>query len=300
MQTIAAASSQAQGQGSVTVQAVLCWSEFYNGKWQATKTSDVNRPTYIGTFDTNGPNVFDPGRNLLQIFPIQVQNDPSASPPLNIPDGALILAIGSPLYQIAAESSFLLYNTHSVPIILGDIPLDQPFSDEIIATATSRGLQPWPTGPYTGANSPGTMSVSYSTTTAGGSTSTPFNIKVLDFNLAPRYVDVQPGLPDAWDAPFFFEDRRNVFYVTTSEDHKSLPIVTWFGPGIGIAGEAISALTKAEVNLPQKPIPLGSVKASPIRITLGTGVPISYQGQRIGLDGSNLPKGAITTRRGGS
>ena len=24
------------------VQAVLCWSEYYNGKWQPTKTSDIN------------------------------------------------------------------------------------------------------------------------------------------------------------------------------------------------------------------------------------------------------------------
>jgi len=29
----------------VSVQAVLCWSEYYNGKWQPTKTSDINRPT---------------------------------------------------------------------------------------------------------------------------------------------------------------------------------------------------------------------------------------------------------------
>ena len=28
----------------VTVQAVLCWSEYYNGKWQATKTSDIDLP----------------------------------------------------------------------------------------------------------------------------------------------------------------------------------------------------------------------------------------------------------------
>ena len=34
----------------VTVQAVLCWSEYYNGKWQPTKTSDVNRPTQPGQF----------------------------------------------------------------------------------------------------------------------------------------------------------------------------------------------------------------------------------------------------------
>ena len=43
----AAAASNAQPE-VVTVQAVLCWTEFYNGKWQPTKTSDVNLPTTLG------------------------------------------------------------------------------------------------------------------------------------------------------------------------------------------------------------------------------------------------------------
>ena len=34
---------------TVTVQAVLCWSEYYNGKWQATKTSDVKAPIVVSS-----------------------------------------------------------------------------------------------------------------------------------------------------------------------------------------------------------------------------------------------------------
>ena len=30
---------------SVRPQAILCWSEYYNGEWQSTKTSDPNQPT---------------------------------------------------------------------------------------------------------------------------------------------------------------------------------------------------------------------------------------------------------------
>src|SRR5205085_1468977 len=33
---------------NMTVQAVLCWSEYFNGKWQATKTSDIFRPVELG------------------------------------------------------------------------------------------------------------------------------------------------------------------------------------------------------------------------------------------------------------
>ena len=39
---------------SVQAGAVLCWSEYYNGTWQPTKTSDVNLPTQIGVFDLDG------------------------------------------------------------------------------------------------------------------------------------------------------------------------------------------------------------------------------------------------------
>ena len=40
----------------VTVQAILCWSEYYNGKWQAAKTSDVDRPVTIESIDQSSYN----------------------------------------------------------------------------------------------------------------------------------------------------------------------------------------------------------------------------------------------------
>ncbi|MFM9951807.1 MAG: neuraminidase-like domain-containing protein [Saprospiraceae bacterium] len=41
------------------VKAILCWSEYYNGKWQPTKTSDVNNPALIGKYPINGDKVFN-------------------------------------------------------------------------------------------------------------------------------------------------------------------------------------------------------------------------------------------------
>ena len=49
----------------------MCWSEFYNGKWQPTKTSDINQPTSIGTFDPAGPGSFEASRSLVRIVPAQ-------------------------------------------------------------------------------------------------------------------------------------------------------------------------------------------------------------------------------------
>jgi hypothetical protein len=36
-------------------------------------------------------------------------------------------------------------------------------------------------------------------------------------------------LQNAWDAPFFFEDGRHVFYVTTREYIPQIPQWNWFG-----------------------------------------------------------------------
>ena len=43
-------------------------------------------------------------------------------------------------------------------------------------------------------------------------------------------VDSQPGLPDAWDAPFIYEDRRYLFYVATTISR--LPVGIYGGYGI--------------------------------------------------------------------
>ena len=65
------ASTTAATSGSVTAQVMLCWAEYYNGKWQPTKTSDVSLPTTIGAFDQAGDGSFEAVRNQLRIVPGQ-------------------------------------------------------------------------------------------------------------------------------------------------------------------------------------------------------------------------------------
>ena len=48
-----------------TVQAVLCWSEYYNGKWQPTKTSDLNRPAHVDYCNPAGEGAFDRSQYVL-------------------------------------------------------------------------------------------------------------------------------------------------------------------------------------------------------------------------------------------
>ena len=52
-------------------QAILCWTEYYNGKWQPTKTSDINLPTTIGSFNQTGPGSFEAIRDSLIMLPAQ-------------------------------------------------------------------------------------------------------------------------------------------------------------------------------------------------------------------------------------
>ena len=54
-----------------SVEAVLCWSEYNNGKWQAVRTSDVNRPLHVGDFSQSGIDAFDRSKLLLYLFNIK-------------------------------------------------------------------------------------------------------------------------------------------------------------------------------------------------------------------------------------
>ncbi len=163
-------------QPQVEVRAILCWSEYYNGKWQATKTSDVNDPVSLGSFSP-----FD--RPRLGLWSDEPQ------------DGQLRITI----YGDLTIPAFLLYNTHSLPQHWDAAAIPPPFGK-------IRRFE----------NVEHTFKIDY-------------HDKIPDIpdNPLPRDVltddipmaTVQPNhyVSDTWDAPFFFEDSRNVFYVTSEQ-----------------------------------------------------------------------------------
>ena len=157
-------------QNSILVQAVLHWTEFYNGQWQPTKTSDVNQPTNIAYFDPTGSGSFESWRSSVRIVPAQFTGaNPYAE--LNniqftLPGDAIILAItiaGWPGYW----GGFVLHNTHSLPIRLDDA------THSIVSLAaaldpTNPGRSFSPAGvPYTGGYGSGTFAISYAGTLGG-------------------------------------------------------------------------------------------------------------------------------------
>jgi hypothetical protein len=175
----------------VQVQAILCWSEYYNGKWQPTKTSDVNLPTDLRTAPATGPLAFD--RSTLQIS-------------FSEEESALRLNLG--------YSSFLLYNTHSLPQREEDIgnPTYEARPGRYMSPGVSPGL------------SPGRLAMDYD---PGIGNDNNLNRDVLNYQTRARTAQPVYPLKNPWDAPFFFEDSHHVFYVTTKE--QPVTVFEWNG-----------------------------------------------------------------------
>ena len=269
------ATGAASGKSSVA-QAILCWTEYYNGKWQPTKTSDVNLPTTIGTFDLTGPGSFEAVRNQLRIMPAPF----TGSNPFTIlfdvqfslPGDALVLAItvADAPYNIPpaiggpasyGSGGFVLHNTHSLPVRFEDItvpgtltiplpngtvisiPLTFGLPEILDIPATSRSFFPAPAVPYTGAFQPGSFYITYQN---GPGAPALYTVDILPFPWLPRVIEPQMALPDIWDAPFIYEDRRNLFYVTTTQ---------FYGPVAGFQGFGLLATTPAPIAAASARIP---------------------------------------------
>jgi hypothetical protein len=199
------AQADATTKAKVTVQAILCWSEYYNGKWQPARTSDVNRPTELGRFDPDGTNAFDRSKLQLSVY--------------EEPDRLWVSISGQ------GASSFLLYNTHSLPVRQEDVRLGSVSVSPLLLLPSYRSLS----------TSTDTFSITYDRGIAilywggaGWGRSTLVR-NVLTNTIDDRIVEPQHRLQNVWDAPFFFEDSRHVFYVTTVERLVMIPQYTGYG-----------------------------------------------------------------------
>ncbi len=304
---------------SVAASAVLYWTEFYNGTWQPTKTSDPNLPTSLGmNFDPTGANSLESCRNLIGIVPAQCTGTNPAADGLSfpLPSDALMLAItmnGASNYV----GGFILHNTHSLPIRLDDIylraklkqlhglghpNLPKSLLSILDQPGMSRSLAPQITPPYTGGYSVGDFSINY----IGPAVSAPVSPgNLLQFSWAPRCLQPQPWLPDPWGAPFIYEDRRHMFYVVTTENWVSIEHIISFGmlsTSLGLPkASTIQPLILRQSVITPTPSEILAVNASAagpaavqryiagqtdLTAALPTQLAISYQGQVITPIGS--------------
>ena len=167
------------GKVKATIQAVLCYAEFYNGKWQATKTSDPDKPASLGEFPAQGSGAFD--RSTLRLWSHEVS------------DGLNVSVAGTGV----TAAGFLLYNTHSLPVVIPAF------------TTSPFGYQRW----FETAAQTLTVDYGHQVPDVPALTLTRNVLK----DGAPMDV-VQPNhhVANIWDSPFFFFDPKCVFYVEST------------------------------------------------------------------------------------
>jgi Neuraminidase-like domain/Putative peptidoglycan binding domain/Salmonella virulence plasmid 28.1kDa A protein len=299
----ASMTSAAQAGSPITVQAVLCWSEYHNGKWQPTKTSDMNRPTTIGAFQPSGSNQFDRSHYQIKVA--------SYSFPPNI----LVVSISQSGERFQSQApGFLLYNTHSAPTALEDVAANPNWGStpwRSLLTRFGSGGEIDPNVAYPPNASPNTFSVFYTQIIAipFPHSAPAYSNDLFTSPLGQRVVvsQTQPARDDAWSAPFFYEDSRNAFYVTTGQ--ALVPIWSHLGYGSfnketspDVTAVQIPPLVQRQIPLIPDPVgPVVSANNPPtsnpaemqtfvsedanIRTAINTLVAVPYGGQTIGPTG---------------
>jgi hypothetical protein len=184
------------GEAETRVTVTLYWSEYYNGKWQPPRTSDVNKPIRLsGAFAATGTDSFDRARLRLRSYE---QNS-----------GALLIQ----MYYIGRRSrcSFKLYNTHSLPIRSGEESIQMNGHVPFTGLVKQRTLG--------SAGAPFTIDygISYLRNDQFVEGDSLFGSQVL--NRSDLYTTVEPRhqLEVIYEAPFFFQDRRHVFFVHSEQ-----------------------------------------------------------------------------------
>ena len=222
------AKASAQQVVKVTVKAILAWSEYYNGKWQPARTSDVNRAIKIGDF---APNVFDRSQLRLSVYDKEPGN--ARSP----------LVVEVQRGGLTALERFVVHNTHSLPE--QSIAVSQP--NDAIRSLNAVGQ---------------VFTVSYDQLRFQDEFNTlPRLVRPV---LKNRTGDVMSAvgplhdhLKSPWDAPFFVGDSRHLFFVTTSRRPVLIPQDGGYAPLVLLqkAAAQLPPLVQLDRPIGERPVP---------------------------------------------
>jgi hypothetical protein len=209
---------------TVKVQAVLGWSEYFNGKWQPPKTSDVNLPA-----DVKGSSV-----GFLRKHLALVTSD------LN---EWLRVSIWEGLSQL---TSFVLYNTYGAPVRAEDQTdlekTPEPLGDFRLVVPIDNTEYPVLGALY---GSPGpSAALPLLQTRVVLLPDTPVSV------VTPHHP-----MPKPFEAPFLMHDRRHAFFVSSTTELTWVPDLLDFGvaydPGPKV--QEIPPLVIPEVQFEAKP-----------------------------------------------
>ena len=233
------ATTAATAAGRINITAVLCWSEYYNGKWQPAKTSDINRPAEVWwqkPQSATDPS-FEQVRNRIRLLVMPFLE--------GVPASCLNLAIVCPFNDCVGElptgPGFVLHNTHSLPTLITDEP-GSSWSNPANFPTPMRSLLPHET--YNGSTSQGTFSIAHFNNYQSAYNGVASDTRaVLNYSWQPRFIEPQIGPGDSTGWPFLYEDRGNQFYVDVD---KSWILYAYY-PAFG--ANRVSALN-GNINIP--------------------------------------------------
>jgi len=176
------------GESKMQVSLTLNWSEYYHGKWQAVRTSNLNKPLELGKFDALGNNTFD--RTKLKLFSRLGK------------DGELIVSVNYDSIVSKNPKHFKLYNTHSLTM--------QSSSDDALGESDWLSSIIRPFRLFDDKNPPFTIEYYFALTQL-------FIQTLLKRGISCQPVDTQHPLKNIFEAPFFCQNSRHVFFVTTKK-----------------------------------------------------------------------------------
>ena len=200
--------SDLSGSTKVRATATLYWSEYYNGKWQPPKTSDINRPQIVAEYN---PATASFDRSQLTLYTSTGQ------------DGALFVDV-TYIPQSQRTKRFKLYNTHSLPVLPGDETMEGGGLDLMIM---------WLAQGRTFSAGNGAFTIEYFDPFSIQTTDWSFSRQVLGRALAYQVIEPRHPLSDIFQAPFFFQDRRHVFYVRSAM--STTPVWGYVDFGVQVA-----------------------------------------------------------------
>ncbi|HLW16778.1 MAG TPA: neuraminidase-like domain-containing protein [Actinomycetota bacterium] len=270
----------------VTVGAVLCWSERYNGKWQPTKTSNPDRPAMFLSGDPAVIQLYAPGDEGTGSFN-------RAALRLGVTgegDGLRFFVSDSPEGEGSTSNwtSFLFLNTHSLPDIQDDnsapeysnVNLGDISNGRLLDTSTDKTLL--------------TISFEFFDQRGYDYGDPPSTEDVLQ-SLSPsatRTVEPLQSLGD-WSIPFIYQDGRHVFYVrpTSAPIEIVVPSLPPFGP-VQIARLVGNLVQRNTINgvihrQAGDPVPVGARLSDDANINhiLTGSRNITFDGTKIGVAG---------------
>jgi hypothetical protein len=172
----------------ILVKAMLCWSEHFNGSWQPSKTSGTDVQADLGT---NPEPKIDRSQLRLDV----IENDKS-------------LRIG---VSFNRSASFVLFNTHSPPVLENPAPFDPSIVSGGVVVAVARQLQlQGPSRQVLAHKFAPSFEVQY------GTADMMWTFPLFQQKTQATAIQPQHPVPDPWTAPFIYADSEHAFFVRST------------------------------------------------------------------------------------